>query len=220
MGEHAPSATLGTVGWEITEPLSGKTVYRGRRDVGRDDVELVEVVPFLERAREARSGAPLSGKILLGMVSVVPRAYGALTRLVAGGERSIYRKRIHLDGGFYLELVDRPTRKRWALTSFALTADHETVPSHSLEWFRVGDDGERATKLQEEGELGVRLERGRSGDWEVARTEFLTDVSLRVDPKEGAGWRESEPRWRVRISEGSHIDWPPVDEVAGSAPPG
>lgn len=216
MGEHGP---LGTVEWEITETSSGRTLYRGRRDLGPGDVEVVEVPPFLDRAREARSRADLPGKLLLGIVSVVPRAYGVLDRLVAGGKRSLYRKRIHLDGDFCFELVDRPTARRGALTGFGLAAEHETTPTFSWEWFNVGDGQGRAKKLQEDGELGIRLKLGRSGDWEVGHTEFLTDVSLRVEPKEGAGRRSPGPRWRVRILEGSRVTWPSADEAPGHLPP-
>lgn len=220
MGERAPTKTLGSVEWEITDTLSGETLYRGRRDLGRDDVEVVEVVPFLERAREVRSGAPLPlwGKVVLGVASSVARAYGLFERLDTGGKRSHYRKRVRLDGDFYFELFSRPSRRRGALAGFGLTAGREAVPTDSWEWFSVGDDGERATKLQEEGELRISLERGRSGDWEVARTEFLTDVWLRMEPEEGAGWR-NRPRWRVLLCEGSHIDWPSADGVVGAAPP-
>ena len=219
MGEHESTRALGTVGWEITETSSGRTLYHGRRDIGPDDVEVLEVIPLLDRVREAWSGAPLRGKIFLGVVSVMPRAYGALMGLVGGSNRSLYRKRIRLDGDFYLDLVDRPSARRGTVYGFGLAAERETVPTFSWEWFRVGDGGERATKLQESGELRIALARGRSGDWEVGRTEFLTDVSLRTEPREGAGWETPGPRWRVRITEGSHMTWPSADEVSGRVPP-
>lgn len=219
MGEHGSTGTLGTVGWEITETSSGRTLYSGRRDIGRDDVEVFEVPSFLDLARQARSQVPLRGRIFLGVVSLVPRAYGALIGVVSGGKRSVYRKRIHLDEDFYFDLVDRPSARRTALSGFGLAAERETVPTFSWEWFNVGDDGERATKLQESGELSIALARGRSGNWEVGYTEFLTDVSLRTEPKQGTGWGAPGPQWRVRIVEGSRVSWPSADEVSGSAPP-
>lgn len=219
MEENGPPGARGAVEWEITETSSGRTLHRGRRDLGRGAVEVVEVPPFLERAREARAGAGLRGRIFLGVVSVVPRAYGVLERLVTGGKRSLYRKRVHLDGDFYLELVDRPVARRGALTGFGLAAERETTPTFSWEWFDVGAGQERAKKLQEDGELGIGLEPGRSGDWEVGHTEFLTDVSLRVEPKEGAGRSDAGPRWRVRIFKGSSVTWPSAEEAAGHSSP-
>lgn len=215
MDEHGSSGTLGTIGWEITENPSGETIHRGKRDIGRDDIEVVEVVPMRDRIRQARSDAPPSGKIMLGIASAVARAYGAVVGLVTGGKRSLYRKRVHLEGGFYFDLADSPVARRRALVGFGLVAEHEGAPTFSWEWFNVGEEQERATKLQEEGELGIRLEQGRSGDWEVGYTEFLTDVSLRMEPEEGAGRRGSEPRWRVRIVEGSRVSWPPADGAPG-----
>ena len=58
MDERGSSDVVGTIGWEITENPSGGTIHRGRRDIRRDDIEVVEVVPMLDRIRQARSGAP------------------------------------------------------------------------------------------------------------------------------------------------------------------
>ena len=219
MNGHGSSGTLGTIEWEITESPSGKTIHHGKRDIGRDDIEVVEVVPLLDRIRRVRSDAPLGGKIMLGVISAVPRVAGAVMELVTGGNRSLYRKRIHLGGDFCFDLVDRPSARRETLAGFGLVAERGATPTFSWEWFEVGDEQERATKLQEEGELGIRLERATSGDWEVGYTEFLTDVSLRMEPREGAGRRDFGPGWRVRIVEGSHVSWPSADEVSGSVPP-
>lgn len=218
MEGQAPAGTLGTIEWEITESLSGATLYRGKRDIGEDDVRVVEVVPLLERVREIRPQVPLGGKIVLGIASVVPWAFGVLVRLVSGGKRGLYRKRVRLDGDFYFELVDSPSRRRMALTGFGLTAERETLPTRCWEWFEVADGGERATKLQEVGELRIRLETGRSGDWEVGYTEFLTDVSLRIEPEENTGLWSPNPKWRVRIAEGSHVTWPSAGEASRFSP--
>ena len=199
MDEHGPSGTLGAI--------------------GRDDIEVVEVVPMLDRIRRARPQATPGGRIALGIISVVPWVYNSVVGRATGGRSSLYRKRIHLDGDFYVELVDKPSARRGASPGFGFVAGHEATPTFSWEWFTIGDGRERATKLQEEGELGIRLEKGRSGDWEVGYTEFLTDVSLRMEPKEGAGRKGSEPRWRVRITEGSRATWPSADEAAGRLPP-
>lgn len=218
MNEHGSSETLGTIGWEIIESPSGKTIHHGKRDIGRNDIEVVEVVPLLDRIRQVRSDAPLGGRIMLGVISAVPRVAGAVMELVTGGKRSLYRKRIHLDGDFCFDLVDRPVGRRGALIGFGLVAERGATPTFSWEWFDVGDEQKRATKLQEDGELGIRLERAASGDWEVGYTEFLTDVSLRMEPREGARRGDSGSGWRVRIVEGSRVSWPSADEASGSAP--
>ena len=63
----------------------------------------------------------------------------------------------------------------------------------------------RAAKIQESGELGIDVLPVGS-EWEITRTEFLTDISFRVarlsiDPPE-------LPSWRVFVLKGSTIAWP------------
>ncbi len=101
------------------------------------------------------------------------------------------------------------------MLGFGMAAEHETTPVFSWEWFTV-DGREHATKLREGGELRIEVARGQAG-WEVAYTEFLTDVSLRMrDPK---AVQDSVPWWRVRIARGSHVTWPSADEHAEPTSP-
>ena len=217
MDARESSDVIGTIEWEITDVPTGETIHRGKRDLGRDDVEIVELPRFLDQVRDTWSRAPLRGKIYLAVMFAVAWAYGALVGLVTGTKRGIYRKRVHLDGPFYLDLHNMPSARRLAFAGFSLAAEHETVPTFSSEWFRVGGDGERGTGLQETRGLRIALARGVSGEWEVGQSEFLTDVSFMMEPKDGAGWKDSEPRWRVRIAEGSRVTWPSVDGASGKA---
>jgi TonB family protein len=114
-------------------------------------------------------------------------------------------KRIQLTNEFTLDMAEFPSASLAEKTGFGLAARHENMRSFSFEWFNVMDS-KRAVKLQEAGELGIDLKQVGTG-WEVTRTEFTTDVSLRilrmgVDPAGGP------PYWRVNILKGSNITWP------------
>jgi hypothetical protein len=83
----------------------------------------------------------------------------------------------------------------------ALKSDDEEL--FSWDWFHVDRRG-HAVKLQESGERSFSTGRTDSGI-DIIRTEFLTDVSLRL-----AKLKElpCNLRWRIRILAGSVIYWP------------
>ncbi|MGI8924144.1 MAG: hypothetical protein ACR2HJ_08935 [Fimbriimonadales bacterium] len=62
-------------------------------------------------------------------------------------------------------------------------------------------------KLQESGELGIVMANS-GGASEMIRTEFLTDISIRVArfPKDLVEMYIAD--WRVRIAKGSVVTWP------------
>ena len=71
-----------------------------------------------------------------------------------------------------------------------------------LEWFNV-QDRKHAVKLQEGGELVIDLK--VNGDWEITKTEFTSDVSLRII-RMGVDPPGSPLYWRINISKGSSLN--------------
>lgn len=89
-------------------------------------------------------------------------------------------------------------------TGFALVSDRTDLSSHCWEWFNI--DGEKhATKLQESGELNFEMA-NPNAQWQIVRTEFLTDISIRV--KKMAEADQHSVSWRVLIRKGSWVNWP------------
>lgn len=93
---------------------------------------------------------------------------------------------------------------------FALKADRTDIQTFCWDWFNV-DGFKHATKLQEGGELRIGVSNPNS-QWQIVRTEFLTDVSLRVfKPGDEIPLK---PSWRLLVRKGSWVDWPClVDDV-------
>lgn len=117
-----------------------------------------------------------------------------------------FRKRICLTGPFHFSIDEHPGRTREEVQGFGLRAVKEDHNTFSWEWFTIdGPDG--ATKLQEDGKLRIQIEQAARG-WEVLRTDFLTDVSLRITRFDGDP--SKEPSWRVTIHRDSWIAWPPA----------
>ncbi len=117
----------------------------------------------------------------------------------------LVQKSIRLTTPFRLNLPEFPGEPPGECDGFGVTAKREDVQTFCWEWFTVNQPG-HATKLQESGELAIR--RGQTGaGWELVRTEFLTDVSLRVIRMDAAA-DPRKPEWRVKILKGSSIEWP------------
>ncbi len=115
-----------------------------------------------------------------------------------------YRKCIRLSGPYRFAIDEHPDKRPEDLKGFGLTGINDEVQTYSWEWFNVTCPTE-ATKLQEEGKIAIAVSHSPVG-YEVTRTEFLTDVSLRLtrffgDPTQ-------EPFWRIAIRKGSWIEWP------------
>jgi TonB family protein len=116
-------------------------------------------------------------------------------------------KTIKLTDEFVIEMSEFPAHTVTSITGFGISARRLDVQSLSWEWFNL-QDSKRASKLLEGGELAIDLEQV-NGDWEVTRTEFMSDVSLRIvrmrlDPP------GSPPYWRIHIFKGSTITWPSI----------
>ena len=118
---------------------------------------------------------------------------------------TFYRKRIGLDGPFQFAIDEHPDKSADALTGFALIGINDEVQTYSWEWFNL-DSSEMATKLQEQGKVAIEIGPTSCG-YEVVRTEFLTDVSLRLT--RFFGDPTLEPFWRLTVRQGSWIVWPP-----------
>ena len=117
----------------------------------------------------------------------------------------IIDKRIKLTGEFDIGMAEFPTTNLAKKVGFGITAKRTDIQSFSWEWFTIGNS-KRAVKLQESGELGIDL-KSVNGAWEIARTEFITDVSLRII-RMGVDQPGSPPYWRVKIFKGSSLTWP------------
>ena len=127
-------------------------------------------------------------------------------RDAAGGVT--FDKRIDLEGGFYIELVECPEDSPSDLTGFALNADRDKVHTFSWDWFDVESES-RAVKIQESGELAF-TQVAVGSRWEVGRTEVTSPVSLRVYLFGITSGPPAEPEWRVQLAKGSYVTWPSV----------
>ncbi len=119
-------------------------------------------------------------------------------------DQHLFAKQLPLGEQFTLGIANGP----WStsqLAGFALLSSREgEEPTFCWEWFEPNGPT-RATKLQETGELDVQIG-CFDGSWLIVRTEFLTDVSLRVKRMDGSSPTEFD--WRVLIRRGSWVEWP------------
>jgi len=91
------------------------------------------------------------------------------------------------------------------ISGFALQAVRDDEKTFCWDWFNV-DSQTHATKIQESGELAIVIA-GEASEWQIVRTELLTDVSIRV-VHFGDGSDPTDPAWRIRIGKGSVVNWP------------
>jgi hypothetical protein len=106
---------------------------------------------------------------------------------------------------FYIGMSEFPDPERSGKTSFGLNIGRRLHDASSWEAFNV--DGEHhATKLQESGELAIDIKKITS-HWEITRTEFLSDVTLRAFSR-GPIASVDKPKWRVTFLKGSYVNWP------------
>ena len=117
-----------------------------------------------------------------------------------------FRKSIALVGPFSFAIDEHPGRTAQELQGFLLKGERNDAQAFSSEWFNLTGPTE-ATKLQEEGRLGIEIGQGPHG-WEVVRTDFQTDVSLRICRFDGDPYKE--PSTRIKIRKGSWVAWPTV----------
>jgi len=132
-----------------------------------------------------------------------------ITEMIGEDGRIFFPKRVFLGKGFYFEMFESPQRSRSEVTGFGLTVEHESIHTFSWEWFNIGWPWFNigwAIKLQEFGVLAIAVKQIDSR-WEVTRTRFLTDISLRVDLF-GSELPKDNPKWRVTIRKGSYMTWP------------
>lgn len=109
-----------------------------------------------------------------------------------------------LSNGFKLGIAGH-TSEKGPVRGFALKGSRGEERTFSWEWFDV-DTSDRAIKLQEGGELKIEVAK-RGSEWQVIRTDFLTDISVRITDGLKPAQRH-EVDWRINISRGSTIRWP------------
>jgi hypothetical protein len=114
-------------------------------------------------------------------------------------------KEVRLNKDFSLVKREFPRAERPVVGGIVMAADHRTLPTSCYEWFEF--DGENhATKSEETGEIAFAYNKVSSA-WEMSRTEFLSDVTFRVNLI-GSKDRRDFPKWRVTILKGSFVNWP------------
>jgi TonB family protein len=116
-------------------------------------------------------------------------------------------KIIQLTKEFVIEMAEFPVANVSEKQGFGIVGRKTDIQSFSWEWFNI-QDNKHAGKLQEGGELGIELQQVGT-DWEITKTEFTTDVSLRII-RLGTDPPGSPPYWRINISKGSSITWPSI----------
>lgn len=147
------------------------------------------------------------------------------TKVLGQGEKSVSRKDVTSEfidsfgvpGARKLEEVQVPLSEHFMFgladstsdgpSGFGLFTGRNDERTFCWEWFSVARK-DRATKLQETGELKVRFD-DVGGSTKIGRTEFLTDVSFRVmRMSELRPDQPRQPTWRVKILKGSWMEWP------------
>ncbi len=130
----------------------------------------------------------------------------ALDEVVIQSVSDYHKKTIRLGDHFTLGVSGDPS-------GFALQALRDDKDTFSWDWFNPDGSG-RATKLQEFGEVAVGTATTPNGV-EIARLEFLTDVSFRIDDMsqirnvvDARKFDPFAPAWRVKVFKGSVIVWP------------
>jgi hypothetical protein len=119
-----------------------------------------------------------------------------------------FRQSIRLNKGFYLERLVYPEADRSIFKGFGLSIEHRTRSTVCYERFNI--DGEHhATQSEESGEMAFDIGQVNS-NWEMTRTEFLSDISFRMNLLEDTDAPENFPKWRVTILKGSYVNWPSV----------
>jgi hypothetical protein len=124
---------------------------------------------------------------------------------VSATDDPFFPKKIWFNMDFYLEMSEFPQAERSGKEGFGLNVNRRFLDTFCWEWFNIDSDN-HATKLQESGELAIDIKKVNS-QWEITRTEFLSDVTLRAFPR-GAIASVDKPKWRVTILKGSYVNWP------------
>ena len=177
-GAAGDDRPIGAIDWVIQEVATNKVLAEGRSTVHLKDVSLQEVPP--------------------------PSQMPPQTAKFFGPPRRYVPKSIRLNDQFALEMAEYPVASKFEKRGFGLISKRTDVSTFSWEWFVIKTNV-RAEKLQEIGELGIDLTQVGT-DFEVTRTEFLTDVVFRI-ARMGVD-TPGTSSWRVTILKGSTINWP------------
>jgi hypothetical protein len=151
-------------------------------------------------ARGAASGKTLDSGTMTVRVRDIK-----VTREVSYDNKPFFPKRVDLNKDFYFQMAEYPEANHTDITGFGLVILHRRLNTFCWEWFDINGN-KHAIKLQETGEIAFDTQK-IGAQWEISRTEFLTDVEFRVklyDPE----WTQGAPKWRVTILKGSYMNWP------------
>jgi TonB family protein len=116
-------------------------------------------------------------------------------------------KTIRLTDEFTMRMAEIPVANVSDKKAFGMSGGRTDIPTFSFEAFML-QDSRHAVKKPEGEQVGIDLKQV-NGEWEITRTEFLTDAylgitRLNVDPPGSA------PYWRIHIFKGSNIIWPSI----------
>ncbi len=131
-----------------------------------------------------------------------------ITRTTDAAGEVMFDKRIDLDKGFYVELVETSEQTPGKLSGFALNAGRDGSRTFCWDWFSV-EGTSRAMKIQESGELDFS-QIAAGSHWVIGHTDVTSAVSLRVFLFDLSGVNHDAPDWRVQLEKGSRVAWPSV----------
>lgn len=180
---------------QLSECQPGLSTAPGQNPViGMLDYEIVQTSPYTSLR---------SGRMTVRLMDV------QIKSSIASDGSQVFHKLIPLGPSLSLEQPEFSTTRK-AERGFGLSVERTDMKTVCWEWFSV-DGPTHAKKLQETGELGFRVAKV-GGIWQKVRTDFLTDISMRLwrdaGTPDGFPKEKVPPVWRVKIRKGSYIKWP------------
>ena len=188
---------VGEIDWDLQDCETGETVEAGKRLITAEEVEIEWHLQ------------PPTNWLLRTLKSLFLSKFGFYNKTIQLGERS------------FLVMCEFPKKRKASIRGFGMSAATERDRrSFCWEWFDVKNES-KAIKLQETGEVTITFEEVDSR-CEIASTHFESDVSFRICPYSTEKPKETEPKWRLNIRQGSYVNWPFVSnsEVIFRAQPG
>lgn len=187
---------VGEIGWELEDCETGEIIETGKRLITAEEVEI-----------EWHLQAPTNW-LLRTLKNFFLSKFGFYNKTIQLGERS------------FLVMSEFPKKRKAGIRGFGMSAATEKERrSFCWEWFEV-KNASKAIKLQESGELSISSEDVDSR-WEITSTYFDSDVSFRISPYSTEKSKQTEPKWRLEIHQGSYVNWPYIsnEKVILSAQP-
>ena len=187
---------VGEIDWELQDCETGEIIETGKRLITAEEVKIEWHLQ------------PPTNWLLRTLKSLFLSKFGFYNKTIQLGERS------------FLVMSEFPKRRKASIRGFGMSAAIEKERrSFCWEWFDVKNES-KGIKLQETGQLSIASEAVDSR-WEITSTYFDSDVSFRISPYSTEKPKETEPKWRLKIHQGSYANWPCIsnEKVILSAQP-